>query len=72
MSHVAQGYFLTHFLYVCNGWGRHPIRREMFIEEFTFLIHNLRTAVQLDDPELTGEGGICGVEERRKKECISM
>ena len=69
MSRVAQGYFLTHFLYVCNGWGRHPIRREMFIEEFTFLIHNLRTAVQLDDPELTGEGGKRSVgwkrEERR-------
>ncbi len=50
-----QCYFLTHFIYVVSDWGRHSLRRELFREEFLFIVENLPTLVRHEDPELVGE-----------------
>ena len=50
-----QCYFITHFLYVMSDWGQHSLRRELFAEEFHFIIANFQQALRLSDPELVGE-----------------
>mmetsp|Transcript_10099 Transcript_10099/g.32996 ORF Transcript_10099/g.32996 Transcript_10099/m.32996 type:complete len:493 (-) Transcript_10099:563-2041(-) len=50
-----QCYFLTHFIYVVSDWGRHSLRRELFREEFAFVVETLPTLVHHRDPELVGE-----------------
>mmetsp|Transcript_31529 Transcript_31529/g.40541 ORF Transcript_31529/g.40541 Transcript_31529/m.40541 type:complete len:984 (-) Transcript_31529:506-3457(-) len=50
-----QCYFLTHFIYVCSNWGQHALRRELFAEEFEFILGNIKQVIRLDDPELVGE-----------------
>mmetsp|Transcript_10235 Transcript_10235/g.41430 ORF Transcript_10235/g.41430 Transcript_10235/m.41430 type:complete len:632 (-) Transcript_10235:1023-2918(-) len=50
-----QCYFLTHFIYIVSDWGRHTIRRELFEEEYIFLVKNMSTVIDHKDPELVGE-----------------
>ena len=50
-----QCYFITHFLYVMSDWGQHSLRRELFAEEFHFIVANFQQALRLSDPELVGE-----------------
>ncbi len=50
-----QCYFVTHFIYVVSDWGRHSLRRELFREEFLFIVQNLPILVHHEDPELVGE-----------------
>ena len=41
--------------YVYSDWGRHELRQDLFEEEFTFLLQNVRQVIRLGDPELVGE-----------------
>jgi hypothetical protein len=50
-----QCYFITHFIYVFSDWGHHRLRRELFSEEFNFIIANLRVVIRLQDSEIVGE-----------------
>lgn len=50
-----QCYFVTHYIYVMSDWGRHMIHRELFEEEFVFILSNLGQVTSLEDPELVGE-----------------
>ena len=51
-----QCYFITHLLYVFSDWGQHALCRELFVEEFEFIINNLtKVRVSLKDPEIVGE-----------------
>mmetsp|Transcript_8768 Transcript_8768/g.12188 ORF Transcript_8768/g.12188 Transcript_8768/m.12188 type:complete len:620 (+) Transcript_8768:3-1862(+) len=50
-----QCYFLTHLLYVLSDWGKHSLRKDLFQEEYVFLVKNLPKAVEIGDPELVGE-----------------
>lgn len=50
-----QCYFITHVIYVFSDWGQHPLSRQLFAEEFEFLVGNMDLAIRLNDPELVGE-----------------
>ena len=51
-----QCYFATHLIYLFSDYGRHVLCREMFAEEFLFMLDSLPVAIQcLDDPEIVGE-----------------
>lgn len=50
-----QCYFVTHFIYVFSDWGYHRLRRELFSEEFNFIVANLKLVIQLQDAEIVGE-----------------
>ena len=50
-----QCYFLTHLVYVFSDWGQHALRRQFFAEEYEFVIHNMKIAISLNDPEIVGE-----------------
>jgi hypothetical protein len=50
-----QCYFLTHLIYVFSDWGQHAVRRQLFAEEFEFVVRNMTYAVRIDDPEVVGE-----------------
>lgn len=50
-----QCYFITHFLYVISDWGQHGLKRELFHEEFHFIVSNFEAVFRLADPELVGE-----------------
>jgi len=50
-----QCYFVTHYIYVLSDWGRHMVHRELFEEEFLFLLLNLGQVTSMEDPELIGE-----------------
>lgn len=46
---------MTHFIYVMSDWGRHMLQRELFEEELSFIVSNLKQVICMEDPELTGE-----------------
>jgi hypothetical protein len=50
-----QCYFITHFIYVFSDWGHHRLRRELFAEEFNFIVANLHMVIRLKDSEIVGE-----------------
>lgn len=51
-----QCYFLTHLIYVFSDWGQHSLHRQLFAEEFRFIVENLLLAInELKDPEIVGE-----------------
>lgn len=51
-----QCYFLTHLIYVFSDWGQHTLRRELFSEEFSFIVSNMRLVTEeLRDTEIVGE-----------------
>jgi hypothetical protein len=50
-----QCYFITHLIYVFSDWGQHLLPRQLFSEEFEFMISNMDLVIRLDDPELVGE-----------------
>ena len=51
-----QCYFLTHLIYVFSDWGQHALRRELFSEEFSFIVSNMRLVTsELRDTEIVGE-----------------
>lgn len=52
---VWQCYFVTHLIYVFSDWGQHKLSRQLFSEEFEFMISNMELVIRLDDPELVGE-----------------
>ena len=53
---IHQCYFVTHLIYFFSDYGSHPLTRELFAEEFIFILESIPIAVQqLDDPELVGE-----------------
>ena len=53
---IHQCYFVTHLIYFFSDYGYHPLTRELFAEEFLFLLESLPIAMQqLDDAELVGE-----------------
>jgi hypothetical protein len=51
----AQGYFITHLLFVMSCWGKYRLEADIFAEELAFLSSQLNTCVRLGDPELVGE-----------------
>ena len=50
-----QCYFLTHLIYVFSDWGQHALRRQLFAEEFEFIVKNMKVAIKLGDHEITSE-----------------
>jgi hypothetical protein len=53
---IHQCYFATHLIYFFSDYGSHPLTRELFAEEFLFILDSVPVAMQrLDDPELVGE-----------------
>jgi hypothetical protein len=51
-----QCYFLTHLIYAFSDWGQHALHRQLYAEEFRFILENFRLAVEeLKDPEIVGE-----------------
>ena len=50
-----QCYYLTHLIYVFSDWGQHALPRQLYAEEFEFIIRNMKFAIYLDDPEIVGE-----------------
>ena len=53
---IHQCYFVTHLIYFFSDYGYHPLTRELFAEEFLFILESLPIAMQqLDDAELVGE-----------------
>ena len=53
---IHQCYFATHLIYFFSDYGSHPLTRELFAEEFLFILDSIPVAMQrLDDPELVGE-----------------
>jgi hypothetical protein len=50
-----QCYFVTHFIYVMSDWGERNLRRELYLEEFKYIISSLVYALDMADPELVGE-----------------
>jgi len=50
-----QCYFLTHLIYVFSDWGEHTLNRQLFAEEFDFIIRNMVIAIRLKDSEIVGE-----------------
>ena len=51
----AQGYFITHLIFVMSSWGAFRLEPEVFAEELAFLSSQLNTVIRLGDPELVGE-----------------
>ncbi len=41
-----QCYFVTHLVYVFSDWGQHTLRRQLFAEEFEFIVRHMRIAVE--------------------------
>lgn len=50
-----QCYYLTHLIYVFSDWGQHALRRQLFPDEFEFIVLNIITAIRIDDPEVVSE-----------------
>ena len=50
-----QCYYLTHLIYVFSDWGQHCLCRQLYAEEFEFIVRNMKFAIYLDDPEIVGE-----------------
>jgi len=50
-----QCYFLTHLIYVFSDWGQHALRRQLFADEFEFIVRNMTLAIRIDDPEVVAE-----------------
>jgi hypothetical protein len=50
-----QCYFLTHVIYAFSNWGQHCVHRQLFADEFEFIVHNMSVAIRLEDPEIVGE-----------------
>ncbi|HLG98451.1 MAG TPA: hypothetical protein VKX49_19190 [Bryobacteraceae bacterium] len=48
-------YSVTHVIYTLNDYGQHLLRRELLPDEYFYLRRNLREAIELHDPETTGE-----------------
>lgn len=55
-GYKQQCYFVTHVIYAFSDWGQHPLRRQLFAEEFEFLVTNAASILEvLKDAELVGE-----------------
>lgn len=55
-GYKQQCYFVTHVVYAFSDWGQHPLRRQLFAEEFQFLVTNAAAIIEvLKDAELVGE-----------------
>jgi hypothetical protein len=55
-GYKKQCYFATHVIYAFSDWGQHALRRQLFAEEFEFLVTNFGTVLDvLKDAELVGE-----------------
>lgn len=71
-----QVFFLTHFVYVLSDWGHHGLRRQLFAEEFEFIVKYLRFAIALEDTEVLGELLQClkilGYSEKRDPELVHL
>ena len=50
-----QCYFITHLIYVFSDYGVHSLKRLLFVEEFIFIVENMKTLIALDDADLVGE-----------------
>jgi hypothetical protein len=51
-----QCYYLTHLIYVFSDWGQHTLHRQLFAEEFEFIVINMRLVIEdLKDPEIVSE-----------------
>jgi hypothetical protein len=48
-------YAVTHVVYVLNDYSRYQLSRAWLPREYAFLKRNLRRALEMDDPETTGE-----------------
>ena len=54
-DYKLQCYYLTHLIYVFSDWGQHCLCRQLYAEEFEFIVRNMKFAIYLDDPEIVGE-----------------
>lgn len=52
---MAQGYWITHFIFIMSAWGRRPLLRTLFGPESIFLLANLHLVMIKGDVELVGE-----------------
>jgi hypothetical protein len=55
VHHYWAIYAVTHVVYVLNGYSRYQLSRHWLPHEYAFLKQNLTKAIELDDPETTGE-----------------
>ena len=46
-AYKQQCYFVTHVIYAFSDWGQHPLRRQLFIEEFKFMVSNASTVIEV-------------------------
>lgn len=42
----TQCYFITHLIYAFSDYGQHALKRELFAEEFSFIIENMEIAIE--------------------------
>lgn len=55
-SYKLQCYFITHLTFIMTGWGSVAMQpRELFVEEYLFLLANMDVVIKVKDPELVGE-----------------
>jgi hypothetical protein len=46
-AYRQQCYFVTHMIYAFSDWGQHPLRRQLFVEEFEFIVSNTATVIEV-------------------------
>ena len=48
-SFIHECYFITHLVFAFSNYGQHPLSREIFAEEFIFILENLPILVSIDE-----------------------
>lgn len=46
-KYKQQCYFVTHVIYAFSDWGQHPLKRQLFAEEFEFIVTNTAVAIEV-------------------------
>ncbi len=46
-AYKQQCYFVTHVIYAFSDYGQHPLRRQLFIEEYKFIVTNTATVIEV-------------------------
>ena len=54
-SFIWQGYFITHFIYVHSEWGKRQLMKELYMEEFEFMLANMDSCIAIKSYELVAE-----------------
>lgn len=46
-NYTLQCYHATHLVYIYTDWGKYPVNRQLFAEEFDFILRNMHIAIWL-------------------------